>query len=90
MVVTWDEATRQRTLIERGLDYADAAEVFAGVTHTFEDSRRAYPERRFLTAGPLRGRLVIVVHTPRGRGRHIISMRKTNAREQKLYQGKVG
>ncbi len=90
MRLSWDEAKRQRTLAERGLDFADAAEVFAGITHTFEDTRRAYPERRFVTVGLLRGRLVVLVYTPRERGRHLISMRKANAREQKLYQGKMG
>ncbi|MFA5027960.1 MAG: BrnT family toxin [Candidatus Methylomirabilota bacterium] len=90
MRLSWDEGKRQRTLAERGLDFADAAEVFAGVTHTFEDTRRLYPESRFVTVGHLKGRLVVLVYTPRGRGRHLISMRKANAREQKLYQGTTG
>ena len=90
MRLTWDEVKRQRTLAERALDFAEAAEVFAGITHTFEDTRTAYPERRFVTVGLLKGRLVVLVYTPRERGRHLISMRKANAREQKLYQGKMG
>jgi uncharacterized DUF497 family protein len=35
-----------------------------------------------ITAGHLRGRLVIVVWTQRGETRHIISMRKANERER--------
>lgn len=89
MRLTWDEPKRQRTLAERGLDFADAAELFGGITHTFEDTRREYPERRFVTVGLLQGRLVILVYALRADGRHIISMRKANAREQKLYRGKV-
>ncbi len=89
MRLTWNEAKRQRTLAGRGLDFGDAAQVFAGVTHTFEDTRRSYPERRFVTVGLLRGRLVVLVYTPRAGGRHIISMRKGNAREQRLYRGKM-
>ncbi len=89
MRLTWDETKRQRTLAARGLDFADAAVVFAGVTHTFEDTRQSYPERRFVTVGLLKGRLVVLVYAPRGGGRHIISMRKANAREQKLYRGKM-
>jgi hypothetical protein len=90
MRLSWDEAKRQKTLVERKLDFADAAEVFEGITHTFEDTRQIYPERRFVTVGFLRGRLVLLVSTPRGHGAHIISMRKANAREQRLYQKKVG
>ncbi len=37
----------------------------------------------FITAGVLDGRIVVVVWTPRGRARRVISMRKANAREVK-------
>jgi uncharacterized DUF497 family protein len=35
--------------------------------------------------GFLRGRMVVVVWTPRGEARHIISMRKANDREKARY-----
>jgi hypothetical protein len=90
MRLNWDEAKRQKTLVERRLDFADATEVFEGITHTFEDTRQIYPERRFVTVGFLGGRLVVLVSTPRGNGAHIISMRKANAREQRLYGKNAG
>jgi hypothetical protein len=37
MRLTWDSAKRAKTLAERGLDFADAAAVFAGVTVEVED-----------------------------------------------------
>ena len=46
-----------KTLTERGLDFAHAAEVFAGVNVTAEDARFDYGEPRFTTAGVLDGRL---------------------------------
>ena len=42
-----------------------------------------YAEARFVTAGWLDARLVIMVWTPRGEVRRIISMRKANEREIK-------
>jgi uncharacterized DUF497 family protein len=79
--ITFDPAKRATTLDERGLDFADAAEVFDGLTAEVEDTRKDYGETRIICFGLLRGRLVQVVYTPRDAGRHIISMRKANARE---------
>ena len=82
---TWDEAKRRITLAERHLDFADAALVFAGRTLTLPDTRRTYGEQRFITAGWPRGRFVVVVWTPRGGLRRIISMRHGHADEQTWF-----
>ena len=39
MSISFDPAKRARTLAERGLDFADAAEIFAGTTAEAEDTR---------------------------------------------------
>ena len=82
MGISFDPAKRARTLAERGLDFADAAEVFAGTTAEAEDTREDYRETPIICFGLLRDRLVQVVYTPRGADRHIISMRKANDREK--------
>lgn len=83
--VEFDQAKRDVTLAERGLDFADAINVFEGRSITFEDERRAYGESRFVTIGELGERMVVIVWTPRGDARRIISMRRANDREQALY-----
>ena len=82
MRITFDAAKREKTLAERGLDYADAALVFAGVTLEIEDTRRNYSEVRIICYGLLEGRMVVLGYTPRGADRHVFSMRKANEREQ--------
>jgi uncharacterized protein len=82
MRLTFDPAKRAKTLADRGLDFADAALVFAGVTVEVEDTRKDYGETRIICYGHLQGRLVVVGYVPRGASRHIFSMRKANAREQ--------
>lgn len=82
MRITFDPAKRDRTLIERGLDFADAVFVFAGVTVEIEDLRRDYGEPRIVCYGKLAGRIVVVGYTPRGDERHVFSMRKANEREK--------
>lgn len=81
MRLTFDSAKRASTLAERGLDFACASEIFEGVTVTTEDRRLNYGEYRYVTIGYLDTRVVVVVWTPRGRARRIISMRKANERE---------
>jgi uncharacterized DUF497 family protein len=90
VAITFDPAKRDRTLAERGLDFADAAEVLDGVKYQFVDDRRDYGEERITTVGLLKDRMVVVVWTWRGENLHIISMRKANEREQKKYGEYLG
>ena len=86
MKVTYDPVKRDRTFRERGLDFEQAKEVFAGLTIDIPDLRRDYGEERINSVGHLKGRMVIICWTPRGGGRHIISMRKANDREKARYR----
>jgi uncharacterized protein len=95
MRITFDPAKQERTLRERGLDFADATAVFAGPTFTFEDDRFNYPEVRFITVGLLAERMVVLVWTTDtsvvgDESRRIISMRKANAREQRRFGQRLG
>jgi len=38
----------------------------------------------------LAGRLVVIAHAPRDEGTRIISMRRGNKREQKIYKERLG
>jgi uncharacterized DUF497 family protein len=60
--ITFDPAKRKKTLAERGLDFADAAFVFAGVTLKIEDLRNDYGEPRIICYGLLEGRMVVAWH----------------------------
>ena len=82
MAITFDPKKRATTLDERGLDFRDAALVFAGPTFEAEDTRRNYGEPRIICFGVLHGRIVVVGYTPRGADRHVFSMRKANDREK--------
>jgi len=83
---SWDEPKRRTTLPERGLDFADAELVFEGRITTLPDDRQDYGEPRFITAGWLRDRFVVVIWTPRDDGRRIISMRYGHADEEAYYR----
>ncbi len=83
MKITFDPRKRDAALSERGLNFEDAALVFAGVTLELEDTRRDYGETRMICFGKLEGRMVVVGYAPRGADRHVFSMRKANDREKR-------
>jgi uncharacterized DUF497 family protein len=90
MNVEFDPVKRDKTMAERGLDFARAGEVFAGRHFTSEDVREDYSEVRLITVGTLEGRMVVIVWTQRGEVRRIISMRKANEREYARYAKHLG
>jgi uncharacterized DUF497 family protein len=85
MVISFDEAKRQANLLKHKVDLRLAAAVFESLTLDFEDTRQSYGERRMISIGFLDGRMMAVVWTQRADSRRIISMRKCNDREQKIY-----
>jgi uncharacterized DUF497 family protein len=88
--ITFDPAKRIVTLRERGLDFRDAARLFAGRNATIADDRKDYGETRFITAGYLGQRLVVLVWTPRGKSRRIISMRYAHGKEESRWRAHLG
>lgn len=90
MRISYDAEKRRLTLEHRGLDFEHAVQVFSGPEYTLIDDRFDYGEERYQTYGLLEDRLVLVVWTPRGEARHVISMRKCNERERARYEGELG
>ena len=90
MIFEWDDAKNRSNLAKHGLDFADAELVFSGPCVTFVDNRFDYGEERLVTLGLLAGRLITIAHTPRGKATRIISMRKANRREEKIYKKRLG
>jgi uncharacterized DUF497 family protein len=82
----YDPDKRVSNLKKHGLDFDEAREVIEGVqTVTFEDKRFDYGEVRFLTLGLLQGVVVIIATAETENTIRIISMRKADKNEQKIY-----
>lgn len=84
-MVTYDEAKRQANLKNHGFDFIGSDVVFEGFTVCREDRRDAYGEMRLQSLGLWNGVVVFVVHTPRHDGEHIISIRKAEKHEERIY-----
>ena len=64
MRFTWSETKRKSNIEKHGFDLADAPQVFAGPTFTYEDNRLDYSELRFVTLG-LVGGVWLLSYTPK-------------------------
>lgn len=72
---------------ERGLPLLAARVMFNADLLVREDTRKTYPERRFIEYNTIEGRLMVVVFCcPAPMRTHIISFRKANDREQKKFE----
>ena len=83
----WDEIKSEACFQKRGFDFAYAAKAFADPDRTIEiDDRRDYGEERFRLTGNIKGRLYVVIYTPRHDVIRIISARKANQREIQRHE----
>lgn len=85
MLFEWDEAKRRANLAKHGIDFPEAVEVLHGSPWLAEDMRRDYGEKRCLAVGSCRGHVLVVAFTLREGVFRIISARRANSRERRLY-----
>lgn len=81
----WDETKRQKTLVERGLNFADIASVDWDEAITIIDTRQPYPEERFITMAFIANQLCVFAWCYRGENIRVISLRNANKKERERY-----
>jgi uncharacterized DUF497 family protein len=81
VAITFDPAKNARNLRERGLSF-DHSEIFAAFKI---DDRRDYGEVRVRAVGFLDGKLHVLVFTERGEDLRVISLRRANRAEVRIY-----
>jgi len=86
----WDESKSEACFVRRGFDFAYAVHVFLDDDRLVrEDTRFGYDETRMQVIGQISGRVFVVVYTPRREAIRIISARKANQREVRLYENRT-
>jgi uncharacterized DUF497 family protein len=86
MPITFDPAKNARNIAERGLSFERVADLEWDTALVAEDTRRDYGETRLRVFALLDGRLHIAVVTPREDELRVISLRKANRKEERLYE----
>ncbi|HEY1154620.1 MAG TPA: BrnT family toxin [Pseudolabrys sp.] len=88
---TFDPVKAAANRTAHGVDFAAAGAFDWETALVVEDDRRDYGERRYIALGRIRGRIHVMVFTPRGGTVRLISLRKANDREIRRYeQGEGG
>ncbi len=86
MPISFDPRKNERNIAERGLSFELVEEFEWDSALVVEDARRDYGEQRFQALGLIADRLHALVFTPRAGRVHVISLRKANRREVRLYE----
>lgn len=89
MEFEWDESKSATNLRLRGFGFDHAALIFHGPTLDARDDRRAYGEVRIRAIGAIDDDVLVVVYTDRDSVRRIISARKANRKERRIWQSSV-
>jgi uncharacterized protein len=84
----WDRDKARRNVEKHEISFEEAATVFGDpFSLTIEDPSHSEYEVRFVTVGEtVRQKLVVVVHTNRGRSVRVISARRATRRERRTYE----
>jgi len=87
--VEWDQAKRLANLAKHGLDFRDVPFMDWDRAVIVPDLRFDYPEPRFWAFAMLNGRLHMAAFCRRGKKVRVISFRKANDKEIRLYGKKT-
>ena len=86
MKITYDPEKDARNVALRGLSFELARAFDFETAWVIEDDRYDYGEMRYRGVGLLNGRLHVLVFTETETGIRVISLRKANTREVRLYE----
>ncbi len=87
MLYEWDEDKRLKNIKKHGLDFMDADLVFESSGKVIVDVTRAVEkEKRYADFAEVKGRLLKLVYTPRGKKIRVISLRVASVSERRSYE----
>ena len=86
----WHEPKRQSNLVQHGIDFEDAKEIWQGEVFEIPSEQDEHGEQRHIAYGVLEGRIIAVVFTWRGAVRRLISARRARTYERRRYQNFFG
>ena len=79
--IEFDGTKSEANIRKRGLSFELAAQFDFGAATIEQDTRKPYPEDRFVAVGFMGTRLHVLCFTPVAGGVRVISFRKANQRE---------
>ncbi len=84
----WDENKNKINIERHGIDFCDARLIFNYPMIIKTDDRKDYNEKRLVGLGILYGSVIFIVFTEREDTIRVISIRRANRNERKIYHEK--
>ena len=81
----WDPNEEESNIRERGIDFTTATLIWDGPIYETVDTLRDYGEIRIVAFGVVESVVLAVVYTWSGEACRIVSARKADRRERRLY-----
>jgi uncharacterized DUF497 family protein len=85
----WDEDNEFLHFQKHRIDFTTTSRIWERPVFERIDDRRDYGEVRFQAFGIVENHILTVVYTWRGEARRIISARRANAREKRLFEAEI-
>lgn len=82
----FDPDKNTKNILKHGLSFENSLQFDFETALIIPDIRYDYGENRFIAYGYIGSRLYVLVFTMRNLKKRLISFRKANAREKKLYE----
>jgi len=86
LLLEWDENKNAVNIKDHHIDFCDAWMIFENPMLKKKDSRKDYGEERWVALGKLQQLTVVTVYTHRKDKVRIISIRRANRYERKIYE----
>ena len=88
MKLEWDKNKNENNIKNHDIDFQDAGLIFEHQMLIKTDNRKDYGEHRMIGLGKLFETIVVIVFTTRIDAIRIISIRRANKNERKIYYEK--
>lgn len=85
----WDDAKNRSNFNKHGIDFDAAREIFKKPVVRRQDLRKNYGEHRWIALSMFQGEVVAATYTLRGSRVRVISIRRANRYERKIYKEKI-
>jgi uncharacterized DUF497 family protein len=89
MEFEWDGEKNKANIKKRRIDFELAKEIFSEIWISKPDNRKDYGEDRFIALGLLGEFVLLAVYTTRKDKIRLISVRRANTEERKIYDGYI-
>jgi uncharacterized protein len=91
MTFEWDKTKNSTNIHNHGIDFNDIPEIFNAPMITTLDDSVDYNENRYIGIGILRNIIVVIIFVEKKDGEviRIISARKANKYESKIYKEEI-